>query len=136
MKPGRGPKIPHAQDQSVCKFSSEVGDSRISGNSFQPQTFSTPDVRKRLIDYLSSRTVVNQSNANGSICLPDNDACLLLNTSTPKQQTPSVTDILTPATGTESLQITKRVENVLPPLIFRSKSLRPLKQLQSPLTRE
>ena len=107
MKPGRGLKTPYAQDQGVCNSSSEVGDSSSSSNSFQPHTFSTPYVRKWLIDHLSSRTVVNQSNANGSICLPDNDACLLLNTSTPKQQTPSVTDIVTPAAGTESLQTTK-----------------------------
>ena len=133
VKPGRGPKTPHAQDQSVCNSSSEVGDSSISSNSFQPQTFSTPIVRKQMIDYLVSRTVVNQSNANDNICLPDSDACPLLKTSTPKQQTPSVTNILTPATGTESLQTTKRVENVLPPL-SRPKPLCSLKQLQAPLT--
>ena len=98
VKPGRGPKTPYAQDQSVCNCSSEVGDSSISSNSFQPQTFSTPNVRKWLIDCLSSCAVVNQSNANDNICLPDSDACPLLNTSTPRQQTPSVTDIFTPAT--------------------------------------
>ena len=135
VKPGRGPKTPHAQDQSVCNSSSEVRDSSISSNSFQPQTFSTSNVRKRLIDYLSSRTLVIQSNANDNTCLPDSDACPLLNTSTLKQQTPSVTDIFTPATGKESLQTTKPVENVLPPL-SRPKPLRPLKQLQAPLTRE
>ena len=60
VKPGRGPKTPHAQDQSVCNSSSEVGDCNIS-SSFQPQTFSTHNVRKWLIDHLSSRTVVNQT---------------------------------------------------------------------------
>ena len=49
--------------------------------------------------------------------------------------TPSVTDILTPATGMESEQTTKWVENVLPPL-SRPKPSCPLKQLQAPLTRE
>ena len=61
VKPGRGLKTPYAQDQGVCNSSSEVGDSSSSSNSFQPHTFSTPYVRKWLIDHLSSRTVVNQT---------------------------------------------------------------------------
>ena len=87
FKPGRGPKRPHVQGQSVCNCGSEVADSSISSHSFQPQTYSTSNVRKRLIDYLSSPTVVNQSNANDNICVPDSDTCPLLNTSTLMQQT-------------------------------------------------
>ena len=51
---------------------------------------------ERLIDYLSPRTVVNQSNASDNNCLPESDTRPLLHTSTPKQQTPSSTDTLTP----------------------------------------
>ena len=100
-KAGRPAKInrrPKTYAQSVCNSSSEVGDRSLTtgSDSFQPQTSSTPKVRKRLIDYLSPRTVVNHSNASDNNCLPESDTRPLLHTSTPKQQTPSSTDTLTP----------------------------------------
>ena len=101
---------------------------------FQPQTSSTPTVRKRLIDYLSSRTVVNKSSADDK-CFPHGDTCPPLNISTPKQQTSSVTDIHTQATGTEPLHTNKLVENALPAL-SNPKPLCSPKHLQAPLTRE
>ena len=100
-KAGRPAKInrrPKTYAQSVCNSSSEVSDRSLTtgSDSFQPQTSSTPKVRKWLIDYLSPRTVVNQSNTSDNNCLPGSDTRPLLHTSTPKQQTPSSTDTLTP----------------------------------------
>ena len=164
-KAGRPVKInrrPKTYAQSVCNSSSEAGDRslttdtnsfqqyrslttntgsiqqyRTDTDSFQPQTTSAPNfVKKRLLDYLSSRTVVNQSNASDHNSVPERtDTRPLLHASTPKQKTPSSTDTLTPTTGTESLKTSKRVENALPPL-SGSKPLRPLKQLRTPLSRE
>ena len=119
-KAGRPAKInrrPKTYAQSVCNSSSDIGDRTLttSSDSSQPQTSSTPEVRKRLIDYLTSRTVVNQSNATDNNCLPESGTGPLLHASTPKQQTLSSTDTVTPTIGTES-KTSKRVENALPPL--------------------
>ena len=88
-------------------------------------------VRKQLRDYHSSRAAVNQSDSNA---LADSEACPLLNTSTPKQQAPAVTDTRTPITGARSLQSVKPVEHAPPPLA-KPQPLRPLEQLHAPLTR-
>ena len=135
--PAKINRRPKPSAQSVCNSNSEVGDRSLTtgSDSFQPQTSSTPKVRKRLIDYLSPRTVINQNNASDNNCLPESDTRPLLHTSTPEQQTPSSTDTLTPTIGTESSKTSKPVQNALPPL-SGSKPLRPLKQLQAPLTRE
>ena len=101
-----------------------------SSDSSQPQTSSTPEVRKRLIDYLTSRTVVNQSNATDNNCLPESGTGPLLHASTPKQQTLSSTDTVTPTIGTES-KTSKRVENALL-TAFRIKTPSPIKAVTSP----
>ena len=137
-KAGRPAKInrrPKTRDQSVCNSSSDVGDRSLTtgSDSFQPQTSSTPEVRKRMIDYLSSRTVVNLSKASDHNCLPErNDTRSLLHTSTPKQQTPSSTDTLTPTTGTESLLKDKQTNRECSSSAFRIKTTSPIKAVTSP----
>ena len=120
-----------SEDQSIPGSSSEACDSSVSFDNFKPQISLTPQketVKKRLQEYLYNRRNVAQSDANAR-----NDKCL--STASISKTRDALADLKRYVLAKESLFHSDKAVDIVPPHT-EVNSLRPLEQLQAPLTKK
>ena len=114
-------------EQNIPGNSSDVCDSSVSSDSFNPQTSSTPKklkVRKRLLEYLSSRRDATED-AHSST---HNDTHSLSTTAKSKTRDAPTESDMQPLFHSEKAGSTVSVQT--------EQTLRPIEQLQAPLTED